>query len=479
MPAFLRPVAHPLCPAAALAALAALCPTGASAATLSVGPGKTYAKPCAAIAAAKAGDIVEIAAGTYTGDTCSWTTDNLTIRGVGGRPKLDITGTTPSGQKGLFTIYAPNATIENLELMGAAISAAAGNNGAGIRHQGLNLTVRGCYLHDNQNGILGSPSTALQGQVTIEQTEFARNGAGDGYSHNMYLGNYAQFTLRASYSHDVRVGHLVKSRAMTSWILYNRLTDEGGSGSYELDLPNAGTAYVIGNVIAQAPTTQNPTIVSYGVEGVPPGYDTHLYFVGNTVLNLLKRGTFVTDATTTPAMLTDNIFWSGGTITSQASAVLKNNFDSSLGDPRFADVTRYDVHLLAGSPCIDQGALPGSAGGQPLQPTSEYIHPLSLTGRGVAGAAIDIGAYEYLNPGSATGNPDLAGAPGVDAGTLPIDPPNPPNPPNPIDPAPGGACRVGALGGATPARGAPPAAAGLLALAGLVGLRRLRRLRAR
>ncbi|HNN96922.1 MAG TPA: hypothetical protein PKI03_31850, partial [Pseudomonadota bacterium] len=47
----------------------------ADAATLQVGPGKTYGKPCQAIAAAAAGDVIEIdAAGNYTGDTCAFST---------------------------------------------------------------------------------------------------------------------------------------------------------------------------------------------------------------------------------------------------------------------------------------------------------------------------------------------------------------------------------------------------------------------
>lgn len=399
-------------------AASALLAAPAAARTLKVGPGQAYARPCQAIAAAAAGDAIEIdAAGSYQGDTCAWSTDNLTVRGVNGRPRLDITGTTPAQQKGLFTISAPTATIENLEISGAAISAAAGNNGAGIRHQGLNLTVRGCYFHDNQNGILGSPPAAGQGEVIIERSEFARNGAGDGYSHNMYLGNYARFTLQASYSHDARVGHLVKVRARESRILYNRLTDEGGSASYELNLPNAGAAYVIGNLIEQGAATQNPTLLAYGEEGVPAGWDTHLHVVHNTFLNRRKAGTFVANKTTTAALLANNIFWNGGTIAASAADIQMANFTSQEGDPRFLDVARYDVRLQAGSPCIDKGrALDLPA----LQAAFEYVHPLGQRAR-INTGPVDIGAYEHRDPassadGGADGVPDLAPAPGPGPG---------------------------------------------------------------
>ena len=92
----------------------------------------------------------------------------------------------------------------------------------------------------------------------IDSSEFAHNGHGDGYSHNMYIGAVRTFTLRYSYSHDANVGHLVKSRAATNYILYNRLTEQTGTGSYELDLPNGGLSYVIGNVGPAGPDHAEP-----------------------------------------------------------------------------------------------------------------------------------------------------------------------------------------------------------------------------
>jgi hypothetical protein len=397
---------------AAITAAFALATTAASAATLQVGPGKTYAMPCDAIAAAQAGDTIEVdAAGNYAGNTCAWTTDNLTITGVNGRAKIDLTGVTPAQQKGIFTIGGTaSATIENFELSGAAISSAAGNNGAGIRHQGLNLTVRNCYIHDNQDGILGAPATANTGTILVENSEFSHNGAGDGYSHNMYIGDFATFTLQFSYSHHGNVGHLVKSRAFTTLVLYNRITDEtGGTASYEVDIPNGGTGYVIGNIIEQSPTTQNPTIVNFAEEGSPAGYDTHLFVVNNTFVNDLGSGTFVNDTTSTPAVLENNIFDKAGTICGQASATLTTNFDGTTGaDPMFTDVASYDVTLLPGSPCIDKGTAPGNNATQSLAPVFEYVHPLSEVVRKVVGSAVDIGAYEY-------GVPDDAGVVGPDA----------------------------------------------------------------
>ena len=60
-------------------------------------------------------------------------------------------------------------------------------------------------------------------------------GIVDGQSHNIYVNQVAQFTLKFSYSHDAIIGHLVKSRAYQNSILYNRFTGESGTSSYKLD----------------------------------------------------------------------------------------------------------------------------------------------------------------------------------------------------------------------------------------------------
>src|SRR5438067_6473926 len=93
----------------------------ASAATLSVGPGKTYAAPCAAFAAAKDGDTIEITGNTtYSGDVCGIYRNNLTIRGVNGRPKIDAAGRNAMG-KGTWVVGGNNVTIENVEMLGARV----------------------------------------------------------------------------------------------------------------------------------------------------------------------------------------------------------------------------------------------------------------------------------------------------------------------------------------------------------------------
>lgn len=393
--------------AVAILPLLVTLPSVAVAATRQVGPGKAYADPCAAIAAAQPGDVVEIDPGTYA-STCSWSKDNLTVRGVGGRPKLDLSGKALAEGKGILVVHAANATIEDLELTGARL--AVDKNGAGIRHQGTNLTVRRCYLHDNDDGVLGAPSTDGTGDVLIESSELAKNGAGDGQSHNLYLNRYASFTLTRSYTHDAVIGHLVKSRAQKNVVTYNRITDEGGTASYELDFPNGGLTLVIGNLVQQSPTTDNPAIISFGEEGATNA-DQRLFVVNNTFVNDRGAGgTFVVDTTSTPAALTNNLFVGKGTVSSQASAVLTTNLTDADGDPLLVARESYDYRLRAGSPAVDRGTAPGANGADSLAPAFEYAPPLGAVARRVVGAAIDVGAYELGNAPSEVPGPSDAGA---------------------------------------------------------------------
>src|SRR6185503_17729364 len=109
----------------------------------------------------------------------------------------------------------------------------------------------------------------------------ANNGAGDGFSHNMYINHYASFSLVGSYTHGAKVGHLVKSRAERNLVAYSRITDEANTtASYEIDFPQGGTSYVIGNLIEQSAASQNPTIITTGEEGTS-NPDQHFYFVNN------------------------------------------------------------------------------------------------------------------------------------------------------------------------------------------------------
>jgi hypothetical protein len=249
---------------------------------LTVGSGQTFATVAAAVAASHDGDVIQVQAGTYTNDFAEITT-KITIEGVGGPVHLLATVPPPNGKAILVT--DTDVTLSNLEFSGVQV---ADGNGAGVRYQGGNLVINNCYFHDNQDGLLSGADPS--GSITINNSEFAHNGTGDGLTHNLYVGDVGTLTIDSSYFHDAVVGHEIKSRAETTIIKNSEIVDGPvGTASYSVDLPNGGNATISNNLIEQGPQSRNPAIIHYGGEGTPYAASS-LTISNNTILNDLASG---------------------------------------------------------------------------------------------------------------------------------------------------------------------------------------------
>jgi Ca2+-binding RTX toxin-like protein len=270
-------------------------------ATLNVGFGQQYSTVSSAIAASKDGDVVQVQAGTYVNDFAEINT-KITLQGVGGMVKMVAFGYIPN-DKGIF-ITNTDVTIDHFEFSGATGSS---QNDAGIRYQSGNLTITNSYFHDNQNGLLANPWST--GTITIQASEFERNGIGDGRTHNIYVTEIARLTITDSYSHDAVVGHEIKSRAAETIITNTRAYDNSSDASYTIDLPNGGHAVLTNNVIQQGANTDNSNIVSFGVEGnVHAGGS--LVMTGTTLVNDLVGGNFLISPAGGPVTVTNTQVWS-------------------------------------------------------------------------------------------------------------------------------------------------------------------------
>lgn len=277
-------------------------------AVLTVGPHGHYATPSAAVAASHDGDTISVEHGTYRNDFATVTT-NVAIVGEGGMAEFVATVPPPNGKAILVT--AGDVTLDHLAFSGAKVP---DSNGAGVRYERGHLTIRNSYFHDNQMGLLAAGDR--DGTVTVEHSEFSHNLVADGSAHighNLYIGGpLKSVVISDSYFHDAIVGHEIKSRALATTIVGNRIFDLAGTASYSIDLPNGGNALIRNNLIQQGPNSENPAIVAYLAEAPAPWPGSRLEISGNTIVNqlpsVLARG-LANHSTAVAALVSDNHFY--------------------------------------------------------------------------------------------------------------------------------------------------------------------------
>ncbi len=291
----------------ALLAYAAL---PARAAEINVGPGRALKTLQAGIAAAKPNDRIVLDAGVYLDDVA--TIDKpLTIEGAGRGAVLRATKPI-SNRKGLLVVNA-DLTVRKITFEGANVTDSDGRNGAGIRHQAGRLTVDTCAFNNNQNGILANGNK--DAFVTIRRSIFSGNGAGDGYTHGIYINAIAHLVVSDSVFAGTKVGHDIKSRALKTTIT-NTVLDDGvtGTPSYAVDLPNGGEAVLTGVRVTQGSRTSNNSMIAFGAEKSLHDVSS-LTITGSSFVNRASNSIAVNNFTAITATLTGNTFENVGEIT--------------------------------------------------------------------------------------------------------------------------------------------------------------------
>lgn len=356
-------------------------------------PGSLYTAPSLVANLVNDGDTVEIYGKEYVGDVCTWTKNNLVLIGINGRPHLRANGNNAQG-KGIWVISGNNVRVENIEFSEAKVP---DENGAGIRAEGLNLYIINCHFHNNENGILTNANIK---KITVENTEFGYNGIAGirgGYTHNIYIGNIDTAVIQFNYFHHAYVGHEFKSRARVNYILFNRFSNEtNGTASRNIDLPNGGLSYIIGNIIQQGPNSDNSNMVGYGLEGLSNAAPHALYVINNTFVNDRSGGSFLHAANGIEQLkMYNNIFAGIGTVLNFGGPASVIDSVTNIVQPdkaliHFVNANAYDYHLT----------VPVGAGTQPgvgynnfsLLPAYQYQHMAHGVTR-INSAPVDIGAY--------------------------------------------------------------------------------------
>lgn len=204
------------------------------------------------------GGIIRIEPGVYTeGGTLKEGRDGVLISGA---PGVVFDGAAVGG-KGTFVLKSDNITIDNIECRNVAVR---DRNGACVRLENKNLTLRNIKFINNENGVL---TTAGAKKILIEDSLFEGNGKA-GRAHGVYVSGAEQVIVRRSRiigSKDE--GHGLKIRARYLLVEDSVVASLEGVDSYLIDIPNGGTAVIRNSLLVEGANTANWFILSFGVEG--------------------------------------------------------------------------------------------------------------------------------------------------------------------------------------------------------------------
>lgn len=168
--------------------------------------------------------------------------------------------------KAVLVLRGRSAEVDGLIFQNIAVP---DFNGAGIRLERGDLTVRQSWFRASQQGILSA--TDATGRILIDKSTFTRLGTCEGpggCAHSVYIGDYGSLTVTRSRFEQGSGGHYLKSRAARVDIRGNSFDDSAGTRTnYMIDLPAGAVGQIAGNWFVQGASKENySAFVAVGAE---------------------------------------------------------------------------------------------------------------------------------------------------------------------------------------------------------------------
>jgi hypothetical protein len=278
----------------------AACSPELSAKVLLVGPERTLRAPSDAAAVAQDGDVVRIDPGEYV-DCAIWRANRLVLEAPAGA--AHVRDRTCAG-KAIWVISGADVTVDHITFSGAQ---APGQNGAGIRAEGKNLTVRNSRFFDNENGILGG--TVDGSTMLIEDSAFERNGkCAANCAHGVYVNGIERLRVVASVFREQRQGHHIKSGARGLEVIGSTIEDgPNGTASHLIDVVSGGEVMIADNLMQKGPQAENwGTAIHIGGEGTAQDASAYRISGNRFRSDNPHEVAFVRNRTNVPAVLEGN-----------------------------------------------------------------------------------------------------------------------------------------------------------------------------
>lgn len=247
---------------------------------------------------------IRIAPGRY--EECI-TQDGGEIAYVAERPGGVIFDTVTCEGKAAFVLRGRAATVEGIVFQNMTVP---DRNGAGIRLEQGNLTVRESLFRNSESGILGANDQ--QGAIRIEHSTFSGLGrCDDEYdcAHSIYINGKGSLSITQTRFERGQGGHYVKSRAPGIEVVDSSFDDsQGRATNYMVDLPWGANGTIARNMFVQGANKENySALIAVAGEG-HENDTTRLAVTGNeaSLAPNARRTVFLADWSGSPVQLDAN-----------------------------------------------------------------------------------------------------------------------------------------------------------------------------
>lgn len=189
--------------------------------------------------------------------------------------------------KAALVLTGNNVLVESIECQNIYVNDL---NGACIRFEGKNLTVRDLYAHDSQSGIMTSAS--YDGFLHIEFSKFERLGGkatARGYAHAIYA-NVGEFMFSDSQVLSVgKEGSGLKSRSRKTIVRNSILASLDAKDSRLIDVANYGELIIKDSILQQGNNSSNSQLIVYGVENMKNNFKVNRIEITNNLFLLDRK----------------------------------------------------------------------------------------------------------------------------------------------------------------------------------------------
>lgn len=226
--------------------------------------GKEFLSLQEAKSSIKDGSLIYIKAGIYT-EGIYIKANNIEIIG---EDNVIFDDAAVNG-KAALVLTGDNVLVESIECRNMHVR---DKNGACIRFEGKNLTLRDIYAHDSQSGVMTSRNN---GFVNIEHSRFERlggKGTGRGYAHGVYIKAKSLYIKNSIFLSTKGEGTAVKSRSESTIIEDSIIASLEAKDSRLVDVSNKGELIIRNSILQQGNNSSNSQLIGYGLEGVESEY---------------------------------------------------------------------------------------------------------------------------------------------------------------------------------------------------------------